>query len=56
MDEADLRQAMSQDTRIPRVKALSGIAVRKFQLLTRAVDIIRAALALLVLAAAGIAL
>lgn len=56
MEESALRQAMTQDTRIARLKALSGIAVGKFQLLTRAVDIIRAALALLVLAAAGTAL
>ncbi|MFD3920211.1 Pycsar system effector family protein [Streptomyces sp. NPDC058595] len=56
MEESALRRAMTEDTRIARVKALSGIAVRKFQLLTRAVDIIRAALALLALATAGTAL
>ncbi|MFE3587793.1 Pycsar system effector family protein [Streptomyces niveus] len=55
-EESVPRQAMTKDTRIARVKALSGIAVGKFQLLTRAVDIIRAALALLVPAAVGTAL
>lgn len=53
MDESDLRQAMTQDTRIASVKALSGIAVRKFTRLTQAVDVILAALVLLAVAVIG---
>lgn len=56
MEEADLRRAMTRDDRIARLKTRSALAVRKFELLTRAVDIIRAVLILLVLAAAGTAL
>ena len=57
LSEDDLITAMSADTRVIRVKSLSLIAVAKFERLTRAVDTILAALALLlaaaVLAAAG---
>ncbi|MGW6841313.1 hypothetical protein [Streptomyces sp. NPDC054958] len=44
---------MREDTRAIRVRALSTIAVRKYRRLTRAVDTILAALALLLVAAAG---
>jgi hypothetical protein len=51
LSEEDLLIAMGQDTRVVRVQALSLIAVAKFERLACAVDIILAALALLVLAA-----
>ncbi|MGW1596977.1 Pycsar system effector family protein [Streptomyces sp. NPDC002343] len=51
MSEDELLQAMHQDTRLTRVRTLSIIAVAKFQRLARAVDIILAALALLLVAA-----
>ncbi|MFE5842022.1 Pycsar system effector family protein [Streptomyces niveus] len=51
MTETELQRAMTRDDRITRLKTLSAIAVRKFELLTRAVDIIRAVLILLSLAA-----
>lgn len=53
MEETDLRQAMTEDTRIARVKALSELAVRKYERLARAVDVILTALALLAVAAVG---
>ncbi|MCT2546256.1 Pycsar system effector family protein [Streptomyces atratus] len=53
LEESELRQSMTEDTRAARVKALSILAVRKFQGLARAVDIILTALALLALAAIG---
>lgn len=43
---------MSRDTRLPRAKALSQMAVRKYRRLTRAIDTILAALGLLLTAAA----
>ncbi|CAL9675977.1 Pycsar system effector family protein [Streptomyces sp. enrichment culture] len=51
MSEDDLLHAMHQDTRLTRVRTLSIIALTKFQRLARAVDIILAALALLLVAA-----
>jgi hypothetical protein len=51
LSEEDLLNAMGQDTRIIRVRALSLIALAKFERLARAVDIILAALALLLVAA-----
>ncbi|WP_310727914.1 Pycsar system effector family protein [Streptomyces sp. N2A] len=49
----EIRDVMAQDHRFDNVKILSGLAVAKFTALTKAVDLIRAALALLVLAAAA---
>lgn len=49
----EIRQVMAQDHRLANLKVLSGLAVAKFTALARAVDLIRAALALLVLAAAA---
>ncbi|MEU1129581.1 Pycsar system effector family protein [Streptomyces sp. NPDC005900] len=54
MEKHDLQEAMGEDTRLARVKALSILAVRKFQRLALAVDVILAALALLTVAAAGV--
>ncbi|MFF1545997.1 Pycsar system effector family protein [Streptomyces sp. NPDC058291] len=51
LSEDDLITAMRTDTRVTRVKSLSLIAVAKFERLTRAVDTILAALALLLAAA-----
>ncbi|MEU2440171.1 Pycsar system effector family protein [Streptomyces rubradiris] len=51
MSEDELLHAMHQDTRLTRVRTLSIIAVTKFQRLARAVDVILAALALLLAAA-----
>ncbi|MEV7082421.1 Pycsar system effector family protein [Streptomyces sp. NPDC093516] len=51
MSEDTLLNTMRQDTRLTRVKALSIIAVIKFERLARAVDLILAALALLLVAA-----
>ncbi|MGW7513118.1 Pycsar system effector family protein [Streptomyces massasporeus] len=51
LSEEDLLNAMGQDTRVIRVRALSLIALAKFERLARAVDIILAALALLLVAA-----
>ncbi|MGA5207919.1 Pycsar system effector family protein [Streptomyces variegatus] len=51
LNEEDLLNAMGQDTRAIRVQALSLIALAKFERLARAVDIILAALALLLVAA-----
>ncbi|MFG2220455.1 Pycsar system effector family protein [Streptomyces sp. NPDC048685] len=53
LEENELRESMTEDTRAARVKALSVLAVGKFTRLARAVDIILAALALLALAAIG---
>ncbi|MFK8851776.1 Pycsar system effector family protein [Streptomyces sp. Ac-502] len=52
LDEDALLAVMSRDTRLPRTKALSQIAVRKYRLLARAIDTILAALGLLLIAAA----
>lgn len=51
LSEDALVQAMRQDTRLTRVRSLSILAVTKFRLLARAVDVILAALALLLAAA-----
>ncbi|MFC9131856.1 Pycsar system effector family protein [Streptomyces sp. NPDC057099] len=51
LSEEGLIHAMRQDTRAIRVQALSLIAVAKFERLARAVDLILAALALLLVAA-----
>lgn len=50
-DDDAIRASMSGDTRAVRIRVLSGLAVRTFALLQRAVDTILAALALLLLAA-----
>ncbi|MFB7030956.1 MULTISPECIES: Pycsar system effector family protein [unclassified Streptomyces] len=52
LDEPELLAALAQDTRAIKARALSLLAVRKFQGLIRAVDTILAGLALLLLAAA----
>jgi hypothetical protein len=51
LSEDDLLHAMRQDTRLTRVRSLSALAVAKFRHLARAVDLILAALALLLAAA-----
>ncbi|MFE7675820.1 Pycsar system effector family protein [Streptomyces albidoflavus] len=53
LEENDLQEAMGQDYRPARVKALSILAVRKFRRLALAVDVILAALALLTVATTG---
>ncbi|MEV8455537.1 Pycsar system effector family protein [Streptomyces sp. NPDC052095] len=52
LSEDDLVAAMSQDTRPIRVQALSRLTVAKCTRLARAVDLIQAALGLLLVAAA----
>ncbi|MGW2465007.1 Pycsar system effector family protein [Streptomyces sp. NPDC001761] len=56
LDEEEIRACMDGDTRAARVRVLSVLAVAKFTQLRRAVDLSLAALALLALAAAGLAL
>ncbi|MFF7603441.1 Pycsar system effector family protein [Streptomyces mirabilis] len=56
LDEDEIRACMDGDTRAARIRVLSALAVRKFIHLRRAVDLSLAALALLALAAAGLAL
>ncbi|MFF4934250.1 Pycsar system effector family protein [Streptomyces griseofuscus] len=56
LDEDQIRSCMEGDTRAARIRVLSTLAVRKYLHLRRAVDISLAALALLALAAAGLAL
>ncbi|MEU1558712.1 Pycsar system effector family protein [Streptomyces scabiei] len=56
LDEDAIRDCMQGDPRAARIRVLSGLAVRKFLHLRRAVDLILTALALLTLAAAGTAL
>ncbi|WP_086706744.1 Pycsar system effector family protein [Streptomyces antimycoticus] len=56
LDEDEIRACMDGDTRAARIRVLSILAVRKFTHLRRAVDLSLAALALLGLAAAGLAL
>ncbi|WP_326658749.1 Pycsar system effector family protein [Streptomyces canus] len=56
LDEDEIRGCMDADTRAARIRVLSTLAVRKFTHLRRAVDLSLAALALLALAAAGLAL
>ncbi|WP_314416160.1 Pycsar system effector family protein [Streptomyces kroppenstedtii] len=51
MSEADIREALHGDIRAARIRILSRIALRKFMHLRHAVDLILAALALLLLAA-----
>ncbi|MEW2623644.1 Pycsar system effector family protein [Streptomyces sp. NPDC048106] len=51
LSEDDLLDTMRQDTRLTRVRSLSILAVAKFERLTRAVDLILAALALLLVTA-----
>ncbi|MFJ3817796.1 Pycsar system effector family protein [Streptomyces sp. NPDC090056] len=51
LDEPELLAALAQDTRAMKARALSLLAVRKFQGLIRAVDTILAGLTLLLLAA-----
>lgn len=50
-DDDAIRASMTGDTRAARIRVMSGLAVRKFALLQRAVDTILTALALLLLAA-----
>jgi len=56
LDEDEIRACMDGDTRAARIRVLSVLAVAKFTQLRRAVDLSLAALALLALAAAGLAL
>ncbi|MFJ5646330.1 Pycsar system effector family protein [Streptomyces sp. NPDC093223] len=56
LDDQLILASMTGDTRAARIRVLSRIAVRKFVVLRRAVDLILLALALLALAAAGLAL
>ncbi|MEU1377960.1 Pycsar system effector family protein [Streptomyces triculaminicus] len=56
LDEDEICACMDSDTRAARIRILSTLAVRKFTHLRRAVDLSLAALALLVLAAGGLAL
>ncbi|MGW2769804.1 Pycsar system effector family protein [Streptomyces sp. NPDC001275] len=56
LDEDEIRACMDGDTRAARIRVLSALAMRKFTHLRRAVDLTLAALALLALAAAGLAL
>ncbi|WJY43213.1 DUF5706 domain-containing protein (plasmid) [Streptomyces sp. P9-2B-2] len=49
----EIREVMAQDHRLANVKVLSALGVAKFTALTKAVDLLRTALALLVLAAAA---
>ena len=55
-DDDAIRPCMDGDTRAARIRVLSILAVRKFTHLRRAVDLSLAVLALLALAAAGLAL
>lgn len=56
LDEDKIRACMDGDTRAARIRTQSTLAVRKFTNLRRAVDLSLTALALLALAAAGLAL
>jgi hypothetical protein len=56
LDETEIRACMDGDTRAARIRVLSDIALRKFTRLRHAVDLSLTALALLALAAAGLAL
>lgn len=56
LDEDAIRDCMQGDPRAARIRVLSGLAVRKFLHLRRAVDLSLAALVLLALAAASLAL
>ncbi|TXR94499.1 integral membrane plasmid transfer protein [Streptomyces sp. col6] len=56
LDEDGIRSCMEADNRAARIRVLSTLAVRKYLHLRWAVDLSLAALALLALAAAGLAL
>jgi hypothetical protein len=56
LGEAEIRASMDGDTRPARIRVLSAIAVRKFTLLRRAVDLLLTAVVMLAPAAAGLAL
>ncbi|SEF19009.1 Pycsar system effector family protein [Streptomyces sp. Ag109_O5-10] len=56
LDDQLILTSMTGDTRAARIRVMSRIAVRKFVVLRRAVDLILLALFLLALAAAGLAL
>ncbi|MFI9311358.1 Pycsar system effector family protein [Streptomyces triculaminicus] len=56
LGEHEIRARMEEDTRAATIRALSMLAVQKFTQLRHAVDLSLAALALLSLAAAGLAL
>ncbi|MFJ6661613.1 Pycsar system effector family protein [Streptomyces sp. NPDC091377] len=56
LDEDAIRSSMEGDTRAARVRVLSSLVVGKYLQLRRAVDLSLTALALLALAAAGLAL
>ncbi|WP_245235990.1 Pycsar system effector family protein [Streptomyces durhamensis] len=56
LNEDEIRACMDGDTRAARIRVLSVLAIAKFTKLRRAVDLSLAALALLALAAAGLAL
>ncbi|GAA1143537.1 DUF5706 domain-containing protein [Streptomyces javensis] len=53
IDEDKIHACMHGDTRAARIRVLSVLAMRKYQHLRRAVDLSLAALALLLMAAAG---
>ncbi|MGP4004841.1 Pycsar system effector family protein [Streptomyces sp. 8N706] len=53
IEEDQIRACMEGDTRAARIRVLSVLAVRKYSQLRRAVDLSLAALALLLVAAAG---
>ncbi|MFJ5730959.1 hypothetical protein [Streptomyces paradoxus] len=56
LNEDKIRACVDGDTRAARIRVLSTLAVRKFTNLRRSVDLSLAALALLALAAVGLAL
>lgn len=56
LGDDEIRAYMDGDSRVARVRVLSGLAVAKFTHLRRAVDLSLAALVLLALAAVGLAL
>lgn len=56
LGEAEIRVSMDGDTRPARIRVLSAIAVKKFTLLRRAVDLLLTAVVMLAPAAAGLAL
>lgn len=56
LNEDEIQACMDGDTRAARIRVLSVLAVAKFTQLRRAVDLSLAALALLALAATGLAL
>ncbi|MFF7558244.1 Pycsar system effector family protein [Streptomyces olivaceus] len=56
LTDDEIRSCMESDTRAARIRVLSVLAVHKFTYLRHAVDLSRAAVALLALAAAGLVL